>query len=126
MKINGREITFKRTIWATFAVAALCPDNDPAKLDDVLRANFVDGNMTAASFVCLLSEGSERFKEFEAAQRGETYVMRPLTFDEIMNMEDFGVFQDLFMEAVDAWKNDAKPTVEGKAPKSKKKPVRVK
>lgn len=126
MEINGREITFKRTIWATFAVAALCPDNDPSKLDEVLRANFVDGNMAAASFVCLLSEGSERYKEFEAARRGETYEMRPLTFDEVMNLEDFDTFQSLFIEAVEAWRADAKPTVEGEAPKLKKKSGRAK
>lgn len=121
MKINGRDIKFRRTIWATFAVAALCPDNDPSKIDEVLRSNFVDGNMAAASFVCILSEGYERVKQFEAAQMGKTYEMRPLTFDEIMNLEDFETFQNLFLEAVAAWSADGKASVIGEPPKSKKK-----
>ena len=89
MEINGREIKFKRTIWATIAVSAMCPDKDPTKIDEVLRENFVDGNMAAAQFVCILSEAYERQKAFEAAQAGDSYESKPITMDEIMNLEDF-------------------------------------
>ena len=126
MEINGREIKFKRTIWATLAIGALCPDNDIEKLDSVLRENFVDGNMAAAQFCCILSEGYERQKAFEASRAGKTYEMNPLTMDEIMNLEDFDTFQNLFIAAVGVWKTDAQPTVETQPAPSKKKSSRKK
>lgn len=121
MKVNGREVRFKRTIWAQFGVASLCPDNDISKLDAVLKSNFVDGNMAAASFVCIMSEAYEKSKEFEAAQNGKTYEARPLTLDEVMNLESMEDLQALFKEAVDVWAADAKTSVKGEPPKGKKK-----
>lgn len=116
MEINGREVKFKRTIWATLAIAALCPDKDLEKLDAVLRENFVDGNMAAAQFICIMSEGYERAKAYEDPE----YEMNPVTMDEIMNLEDFDTFQNLFLAAAGVWKTDARPSVETQ-PKSKKK-----
>ena len=121
MEINGREIKFKRTIWATLAVGAMCPGKDLQQLDAVLRENFVDGNMASAQFCCIMSEGYERSRAFEASQKGENYEPNPLTMDEIMNLEDMEVFQQLFIEAADAWKKDGKQTVEAEPPKGKKK-----
>lgn len=124
MKLNGREVKFKRTIWATIAVAAMCPDKDPMHIDEVLKENFSDGNLAAAQFVCILSEGYERQKAFEASQTGEDYEELPLTMDEIMNLDDFEIFQELFLEAANAWKNDSKPTVETQPAPGKKKSSR--
>lgn len=121
MEINGREINFKRTIWATLAVGALCPDKDLEKLDTVLRDNFVDGNMAAAQFICILSEGYERWAEYEASREGKEYEPNPITMDEIMNLEDFNTFQDLFIAAAGVWKADAQPSVETEPAKGKKK-----
>lgn len=123
MELNGREIKFKRTIWATLAVGALCPDKDLEKLDSVLRENFVDGNMAAAQFICILSEGYERQKAFEASQAGESYEMNPLTMDELMNLEDFDTFQNLFIAAAGVWASDARQTVETQPAKGKKKSI---
>ena len=121
MKLNGRNVKFKRTIWATLAIGAMCPDKDPNKLDAVLNENYVDGNMAAAQFCCILSEGYERVKAFEAEHAGKEYDMKPRTMDEVMNIDDLEVFQRLFIEAVNAWKNDSKPTVESEPVKTKKK-----
>lgn len=121
MEINGREIKFKRTIWATLAIGALCPDKELDKLDQVLRENFVDGNMAAAQFICIMSEGYERWAAYEASKAGEPYEMNPLTMDEIMNLEDFDVFQNLFIAAAGVWKADAQPSVETEPAKGKKK-----
>ena len=121
MKLNGREINFKRTIWATIAASTMCPDNDINRLDEVLRANFADGNMAAAQFICIMSEAYEKAKAYEMSQTGESYEQKPVTMDELMNLEDFDQFQKLFIDAADAWKKDARQTVETEPVKGKKK-----
>jgi len=121
VKLNGREVNFKRTIWATIAASAMCPDKDITRLDEVLRSNYMDGNMAAAQFICILSEAYEKAKAYEVSQIGETYEQNPVTMDELMNLEDFDLFQQLFIDAADAWKKDARQTVETEPVKGKKK-----
>ena len=121
MELNGREVHFRRTIWATNAVMQMCPDSDISKFGDLLNGTAPDQILTMAAFLTILSEGYEQAKEFEERRKGNTYTKDPITMDEIMALEDMDVFNQLQTEAVGAWIADAKQTVESQPPKSKKK-----
>lgn len=120
MELNGREVHFRRTIWATNAIMKMCPGGDLARFAELLT-DTADQILTMASFVAIMSEGYERQQEFEAKRRGETYERDPITLDEIMALEDIDLFNRLQEEALAAWTKDAETTVESEPPKSKKK-----
>ena len=120
MELNGREVHFRRTIWATNAIMKMCPGGDLARFSELLT-DTADQILTMASFVAIMSEGYELQQEFEAKRRGETYERDPITLDEIMALEDIDLFNRLQEEALKAWTKDAETTVESEPPKSKKK-----
>lgn len=121
MELNGREVHFRRTIWATNAIMKLCPGGDLGRFSELFEADAADQMFTMASFIAIMSEGYEFQKEFEARRRGETYQRDPVTLDEIMALEDIEVFNKLQEEAVAAWVGDAAVTVQSEPQKSKKK-----
>lgn len=121
MEINGREINFKRTIWATNAVMQMCPDGSIERFTELFNGSDSSRVLNMSGFICAMSEGYERARAFEAKRNGEEYTMDPLTLEEVMNIGDMEVFNRLQEEAAAAWARDSKVTVETEPSKSKKK-----
>lgn len=121
MELNGRTVHFKRTIWSTNAVMKMCPGGDLSRFQELFNGDASDQMLTMASFIVALSQGYEYFQEFCARRDGKEYHGDPITFDELMALEDFDVFNRLQEEAVAAWVGDAQTTVESEPIKTKKK-----
>lgn len=126
MELNGREVGFRRTIWATNAIMKMCPDGDLSRFTEIFSGDQADQMISMAGFICAMSKADEQAKEFEARRSGGTYTQDPITLDEIMNLEDFETFNQLQSEAIAAWVKDSSVTVETEPVKSKKKASRVK
>lgn len=121
MELNGRTVHFKRTIWATNAIMQMCPGKKLERFSELFNGDDADQILTMSAFITIMSEGYEQAKEFEASRKGQTYTKDPVTMDEIMALEDMDVFTQLQTEAVAAWVEDGKQTVESQPPKSSKK-----
>lgn len=121
MELNGRQVHFKRTIWSTSAIMKLCPNGDLSRIAEVFSGDTADQMMAAASFIVIMSQGYEFFKEFEMRRVGQEYKQDPVTLEELMAIEDIETFYKAQEEAIAAFVGDAKVTVESEPPKSKKK-----
>lgn len=107
MEIHGREIGFKRTVLATCEIAELSPKGDIKQFDKLLMSKeYAVTQKAAAGFIAALSKGYEMAKAFEDLD----YKPRPLTFDEVMCLDN-DAFNELFQEAITAWLGE-KVTVE--------------
>lgn len=115
MKINGRDVSFLRTVMANCKIAEICPDGDIANARMLFEGNYQDSQRTAAKFMAIMSEGYEQSKRFREAG----YEPHPLTEEEALNMTEDD-FSEAFGEAIKAYTGE-KPTVETEAPKGKKK-----
>ncbi len=113
MVIHGRDIKFRRTVLGNCKIADICPKRDINRFGELINSDYATSQKGAASFMAALSEGYEMNQRFE----DPSYEMRPLTVEEAMLL-DGDVFNDLFMEALEAFTGD-KPTIEAEAPKGK-------
>lgn len=114
MVIHGREIKFRRTVLGNCEIAAICPKKDINKFQDLLQSDYGTSQNAAAVFMAALSKGWEMHRHFE----DPSYEMRPLTVEEALLL-DSDDFNELFVEALAAFTNDGKPTVETEPPKGK-------
>ena len=126
MELNGREVGFRRTIWATNAIMKMCPNGDLSRFAEIFEGDTADRMIAMAGFIVVMSQADEQAKAFEAQRKGESYTPDPVTLDEVMNLEDYDLFAQLETEAAKAWTRDSEITVESEPPKSKKKPSKAK
>lgn len=116
MIIHGREIKFRRTVMGNCEIAEICPDKDINRFTELVSGDYATAQTAAAVFMAALSKGYEMAQKYE----DPSYTMHPLTKEEVLLL-DSDEFNDLFLEALDAFKADGKTTVEAEAPKSAKK-----
>jgi len=115
MIVHGREVKFKRTVFAACKLAEICPDKNLNKLGEMLKnVSTSEEQMFMAYFVVCLNEGYESAMKFE----DPSYEENPVTMEELMNVEP-DVLNELFAEAVTGF-NDDKQTVEVEPEKPKK------
>lgn len=114
MELNGKEIKFRRTVGAQIAVAEICPDRDPNRLQEVLSGDYANGQRAAMDFILALHDANEMVESIRDPEHEEV----PLTREELLCMDD-EAFTALFVEAYTAWAGSV-PTMATK-PTSKKK-----
>lgn len=114
MEINGREIGFRRSVYATCKIAEVCPGHDLGKLGEMLGGDIVTALETAVTFVCALNEAYEQHRKLETPG----YTPNPLTKEELLD-ETEDTLMALVMEAVSVFQHDGETTVEAEAPKGK-------
>lgn len=115
MELNGREIRFRRSVYADHKIAKFSPDHDPNKLGKLLQSgDLVAGLETMIAFVCAMSEAHEKHMKREDPE----YIPNPVTEEELLD-ETSDTLADLFQEAAAVFSSDGKPTVEAEAPKGK-------
>ena len=106
MELNGREVGFRRSVFATMEIAKICPNKDPNRLGELLGGDIVTSMETAITFVCA--------KKLE----DPAYKPNPITEEELLD-ETEGSLMDLVNAAVDAYMADGKQTVEAEPVKGK-------
>lgn len=106
MMIHGREVHFRRTVWATCEISKLCPGRDLARLAEAMGDNFADNMEVTARIAVILSEADAQARRWEG--KGD---VRPLMMEELMTL-DLAEFVSVTTEAMAAFNRDAETTVE--------------
>ena len=113
MEVHGREIRFRRTVLGNCEIADLCPKGDINRFGEVLqKGTYSQQQMLGAKFMVALSKGYEMTRKYAEPD----YTPNPLTAEEALLLDD-QTFNDLFMEAMNAFIDDGKTTVETAPPK---------
>lgn len=108
MEINGRDVRFARTVRANCILSDFAPDHDIARFNEIWeKGSYSEQQKACAVFINALSEGYE----YRQKDREPGHVPRPITVDEALNLED-DIFAQLFGEALSAFTDGGKVTVE--------------
>ena len=114
MKIYGRDVEFKRTVWAECELNKFA-NGSMQQLEERLNADYVTSQVTSARIISILSRAAEMAKKYEEPD----YEPNPLTEDEALSLTG-PEFRKVFTEAMQAWAGE-KPTIEAVPKKSVKK-----
>lgn len=114
MEIHGREVTFKRTVWADCELNKLS-DGSVKRLEESLESDYVTSQLTSAKIIAVLSRASEMARKYEEPG----YEPKPLTEEEALSLTG-EEFSQAFREALKAWTGE-KPTIEAVPKKTGKK-----
>ena len=109
MMIHGREVHFRRTVWATCEISKLCPGRDLARLAEAMGDNFADNMEVTARIAEILSRADAEARSWE--EHNFDAVNMALTAEELMTL-DLAEFVSVTTEAMAAFNRDAETTVE--------------
>lgn len=114
MYLKGREINFLRTVDVTCKVADMCVDGDLSNAEQLFSGKQSDNLHNQAKFISYLNEGYELNKAFNV----EDYEPKVINPEELVTL-DQSTFDTLFSEAVEAFLEGVKATVEVEEEKKK-------
>lgn len=114
MIINGKERNFFLTVGASCAIAELCPDGDIANIGELFSGRYSKNMTSLAKFIVAMNRGYEERMRPDAEKPDVVTVreLMALTMDEFHQAE---------AEAIAAYTNDSKTTVETAEPRGSKK-----
>ena len=117
MELNGREIRFRRTVYANCKIAEMSPNHDINRINDIFKASDTMVQLDfAMGFIIAMNEGYEKAKAFNEPG----YEPHPITREEL-EFCDVDQLNDLFTEAEEAFRADGKVCVETEPRKTGKK-----
>ena len=115
MVIHGKERGFALTIGATIEIAEFCPNGDISKIGDAIsRGGYARQMANICKLIVALNKGYEERRAFEEAG----YIPDPITEQEVRSLTTKDL-TELQGEAMAAFAQDSKTTVETKPPKKK-------
>lgn len=114
MIINGIERKFFLSVGASCAIAELCPDGDIANIGALFEDRYAKKMSTIARFIVALNRGYEDRVHPDAEKPNY------LTYKEVMSLT-MDEFNQAESEALSAYSNDTKITINLTDPKGSKK-----
>lgn len=107
--IHGREVHFRRTVWATCEIAKLCPGGDLARISEAMGDGFASNMEVTARIAEILSRADAEARSWE--EHNLDAVNMALTAEELMTL-DLEEFISVTTAAMAAFNKDAETTVE--------------
>lgn len=118
MKIFGHEYGFMLTVGASEEISGLCPGGDLSRLGEVLQGTYSQTIGTVTTMITAMSRAYDLNKAFE----GEPQDHPELTAEMLKALPQ-DKFLEVQNEAMAAFRNDTKPTVEVEPSKKKESPL---
>ena len=117
MKLNGKEILFRRSVRATADLAEICPNKDIAKIGELMNGGTGQQLATGAVLIHVLNAAYESHR----AMTEPGYEPRAITVDEIMDLDETE-YMTLMTEALAVFRADGQQDIASKpAPRRGKK-----
>lgn len=123
MTINGREVRFFRSVLANCLISDKTADGDVVRYlnENLGSANYAVSQRAAVTIMVALSNGYETAQKYKEPG----YEPHPLTDEECLCLSN-EEFNALFDEAMTAFRDDGKTTVQGEPVKTGKKTAKPK
>lgn len=121
IEFNGKELGFRRTVFANAKIAELLPGRNLQRFGEVFETgDYIKQQEFMVQFILAMNEGYEQAKRLN----DPNYTPAPITKDELLYGADFDELTRIFLAAADVFNGDAATTVKT-VPKPGKKTVKT-